>query len=157
MIEDIRTGRLIATDIRPIEVSDLRALGLGWRFDSRASVESMEVFKLIDPVAPDTILGLLGLKRCENYIEVGLLESHPHHVGRAKSFRGIPGNLLAFAAQLSFQLGGEGFITIDAKNELIEHYRQVYGFMRVGNSQRMILTTGPAANLIRMYRGEASP
>jgi hypothetical protein len=68
-------------------------------------------------------------------------------------FRGIPGSLLAFAAQLSFAIGGEGFIAIDAKNELIEHYQRVYGFERLGHSQRMILTTGAAARLISRYGG----
>ena len=61
-------------------------------------------------------------------VEGGLLESHPQHVGKAKRFRGIAGSLFAFAAQLSFAIGGEGFVTIDAKSELIEHYRWVYGF-----------------------------
>jgi hypothetical protein len=42
---------------------------------------------------------------------------------------------------------------IDAKSELVEHYQRVYGFARLGNSQRMILTTGAAARLIDQYGG----
>jgi len=61
--------------------------------------------------------------------------------------------LLSFAAQLSFELGGEGFIVIDAKTELLEHYNRIYGFERLGQSQRMILTTGPAVRLIQEYAG----
>jgi len=123
MIEDVETGRLIATDVRPVEADDLLRLGPGWRFDWRAAVEGIEVFKLIDPGAPDAIQGLLALKRHKNYVEVTLLESHPQNVGRTKRFRGIPGCLFAFAARLSIEIGGEGFIAIDAKTELIEHYQ----------------------------------
>jgi len=103
--------------------------------------------------APDEIVGLVALRRRENHVEVILLESHPRHVGRTKRFWGIAGSLFAFAAQLSFDLGGEGFVAIDAKSGLIEHYQRTYGFKRVGSSQRMILSTEAAARLISQYGG----
>jgi hypothetical protein len=156
MIEDVKTGRLITTDVLPVEPDDVRGLGLDWRFDWRAAVEREEVFKLIDPIVPDEILGLLALERRENYVEVTLLESSPQNVGRNKGFRGIAGSLFAFAARLSFELGGEGFIAIDAKNELLDHYRLTYGFERIGRSQRMILSTVAAARLIGKYGGRPS-
>src|SRR4051794_23567803 len=90
MIEDVETGRLIAKEVRPVEPDDFRDLGSGWRFEWRAAVESAEVFKLIDPMAPDQILGLLALRRHKNYVDVTLLESHPEHVGKSQRFRGIP-------------------------------------------------------------------
>jgi hypothetical protein len=86
---------------------------------------------------------------------VTLLESHPQNVGRTKKFRGIAGSLFAFAVQLSFELGGDRFIAIDAKTELLEHYQLTYGFERLGHSQRMILTTGAAARLIGRYGGRS--
>ncbi len=88
---------------------------------------------------------------CDGYVEVTLLESRPRDVGRPKSVRGIAGSLLAFAAQLSFSLGGEGFVIIDAKTELIEHYQSTYGFQRIGHTQRMVLATGAAATLITQF------
>jgi len=51
------------------------------------------------------------------------------------------------------KLGGDGFIAIDAKTELMEYYRLAYGFEKLGHSQRMILTTGAAARLIGTYGG----
>ncbi len=153
MIEEAETGPLVETDVRPVEADDLLRLEPGWRFDWRDLVKSEEIFKLIDPEAPDAILGLLALTRNENFVEVTLLESNPRNVGRKKKLRGVPGSLLAFAAQLSFNIGGDGFIAIVAKTELIEHYQRVYGFERVAQSQRMILTTVAAARLIAQYRG----
>ncbi len=156
MIEDVETGRLITAEVLPVEPHDIRGLGSGWRFDWPAAVVRDEVFKLIDPTAPDAILGLLALRRRENYVEVTLLESSPQDVGRTKRFGGIAGSLFAFAARLSFELGGDGFIAIDEKNELLEHYRLTYGFERIGRSQRMILSTIAAARLIVKYGGSPS-
>jgi hypothetical protein len=67
MIEEVRTGRLMTTEVRPVKPGDFRGLGSGWRFDWRAAVEGAEVFKLVDHIAPNAILGLLALKRCDNY------------------------------------------------------------------------------------------
>ncbi len=52
---------------------------------------------------------------------------------------------------------GEGGNAIDAKTELMEHYRLAYGFEKLGHRQRMILTTGAAARLIGTSWREASP
>jgi hypothetical protein len=151
MIEDVETDHLIATEVRPVEPDDFQRLGTGWRFNWRVAAVGAEVFKLIDPEFPDAILGLLALRRYEVYVEVTLLESHPQHVGKTKRLRGIPGSLFAFAAQLSFAAGGDGFIAIDAKTGLIEHYHLHYGFERVGNSQRIVLASKAAAILISKY------
>jgi hypothetical protein len=151
VIEDVFTGRIIRAEVRPVDAADLRRLGAGWRFDWRSDVLDREVFKLVDPKTAQTILGLVALKRCDGYVEVTLLESHPSNVGRTKRFRGIPGSLFAFAAKLSFEHGGGGFLVMDAKSELLEHYQRMYGFERVGRSQRMVLTTAGAMRLIAEY------
>lgn len=153
MIEDVKTGRSIATKVRPIAPDDLRNLEVSWRLNWQATVASAEVFKLIDPTAPSQILGLLALRRQKNFVEVLLLESHPQHVGKTKQLRGIPGSLFAFAVQLSLAIGGEGFLAIIAKTELIEHYRVNYGFQQIGTSQRMILDKEAAAKLVSRYGG----
>jgi hypothetical protein len=155
MIEEVATGRVIATEVHPVERADFQRLGSGWRFDWRTALESMEVFKLIDPTAPGAILGLLALRRFASYVEVTLMESHSQNVGRAKRFRGIAGSLLAFAAELSFKIGGDGFLVLDAKTELLEHYERTYGFQRIGHSQRMVLATGAAVKLIGEYGGRS--
>lgn len=153
MIEDVETGRFLMTVVLPVEPNDFRRLGPGWRFDWRVAVEDSEVFKLVDPTESGVVLGLLGLRRHVDHVEVILLESHPRNVGKTKKYKGIPGSLLAFAAQLSFAIGGEGFLAIDAKTELIEHYRDSYGFDRIGRGSRMVLTTANAARLIERHVG----
>jgi len=50
-----------------------------------------------------------------------LIESAPFNIGKTKVYLGIPGNLVAFACKLSFQRGGEGYISFIAKTKLIDH------------------------------------
>ena len=97
------------------------------------------------------------MMRRGNFVEVTLLESHPLQVGRAKRFRGIAGSLLAFAALLSREIGGDGFVAMEAKTGLIEHYRDTYGFKRIGNSLRMFLDDLAAAKLIGKILRGANP
>lgn len=44
--------------------------------------------------------------------------------GKAKIYAGVPGNLVAFACQLSFDKSYEGFLAFDAKTSLIKHYQE---------------------------------
>jgi hypothetical protein len=84
---------------------------------------------------------------------VNLLESNPRNVGRDKEHVGVPGNLFAFAAKRSFELGNEGFVVFVAKTALIRHYEQTLGARRIGGSQRMFLDTKAAARLVETYFG----
>jgi hypothetical protein len=60
MIEEVVTGLVIGTVVRPVEPNDFRRLDSGWRLNWRAAVGSAEVFKLVDPIAPGFIFGLLS-------------------------------------------------------------------------------------------------
>ena len=50
-----------------------------------------------------------------------LIESAPFNLGKEKIYLGVPGNLVAFACKLSFQRGGEGYVSFLSKTKLIEH------------------------------------
>ena len=66
----------------------------------------------------------------------------------------MAGNLFAYAAKLSFELGHDGFLSFVAKTELIEHYRKTLGATRIGRSQRMFLDSVAAQKLITSHYGE---
>jgi hypothetical protein len=153
MILDGQTGRQIPTSVLAVAADDLLGLGRGWSFDWRAEVEGAEVYKLVAKDDPPTILGLISMIRRseERYIEVPLRESSPENVGRRKRLVGIAGNLLAYAATLSLKLQFEGFLFLEAKTVLIDHYCKAYGFQRVGRTARLVLAREPAARLIERY------
>jgi hypothetical protein len=155
MIEEVQTGRSLATKVLSVTIEDLRSLGAGWNFDWLSQIRRAEVFKLVTLEDQETIQGLISIKRGQGYIEASLLEADPANVGRSQRFKGVAGNLLAFAARLSRSLGFEGYVTLHAKTSLMKHYKNEYGFESVGNSQKMILPPLAAAQLIARFLKEA--
>ena len=132
MIVNVRTGERLATVILPVGQDELRPRGSDWRFDWRSTMKTSEVYRLVEPARSDVTLGLIGLRKFpDQFVEVDLLEVNSRDVGFQKEWDGIAGSLLAFAALQSFRIGGEGYVAIYAKTELLDHYETKYGFQRV--------------------------
>jgi len=79
-----------------------------------------------------------------------LIESSPFNIGKSKTYYGVPGNLVAFACKLSFQRGGEGYVTFVSKTRLIDHYIETLGAVHFGG-HLMVITTQAALKLINKY------
>ncbi len=153
MLQDSKSGEFLACEVHPVALEDVESLEPGWYFDWFEQIQQSETYKLMAIDLPERILGMMSIERRSGYVEVLLVESNPKNIGREKRFRGIPGHLLAFAADLSFRLGNEGFLRLIAKTELIDHYVKEYGFIRHGSSQVMILDTEAADKLISAFFG----
>jgi hypothetical protein len=79
-----------------------------------------------------------------------LLESAPHNYGKNKEFVGVPGNLVAFACKIGYEMGFEGNVAFTAKTRLIQHYKDTLGaelFFR----DRMGISGNSAKNLVNSY------
>ena len=153
-IEERATGRALDTEVAPASLMDVEALDEVWLFDWKQEVNQNEVYKLIANEHGARIHGLMSLTRQAGFVFVDLLESNPCNVGRDKQYMGVPGNLFAFAAKLSFELGNGGFVVFVAKTSLIEHYERTLGARRIGSSQRMFLDAATAELLVATYFGE---
>ncbi len=81
---------------------------------------------------------------------MNLVESAPFNIGKKKLYEGVSGNLIAFACQLSFQRGYDGFVAFTAKTRLIQHYESTLGAYHFGG-HRMIIPTHSAQILIDKY------
>jgi len=79
-----------------------------------------------------------------------LIESAPFNIGKDKAYIGVPGNLVAFACKLSFQRGGEGYVSFLSKTKLIEHYEKSLGAIHFGG-HNMVITTEAALSLTNKY------
>lgn len=79
-----------------------------------------------------------------------LIESAPFNIGKHKTYYGVPGNLVAYACRLSFQRGGEGYVSFIAKTKLIDHYISSLGAVRFGGNL-MVINTEAALKLIDKY------
>jgi hypothetical protein len=117
-VVEIATGRKYATKIRRVELRDVMMLSQeGWRFDWVGQMDVGEVYGLQIPKAGRAIHGLMSLSRESRFIQLQLLESHPENVGRSKKFKGVAGNLVAYAARMAFELGFPGHVAFEAKTE----------------------------------------
>jgi hypothetical protein len=85
-----------------------------------------------------------------DHVYMYLLESAQFNIGRNKIYEGIPGNLVAFACKLSFQRGGEGFVSFESKIKLIDHYVNSLGAFHFGG-QLMVIDTIGAKRLVDKY------
>ena len=118
-------------ELSPHQVADLDR----WRFDwpKEAAEGPGEVASLLVE-GRDPIEGLIASEIRKGFFFVNLIESAPQNLGRKKLFRGVPGNLFAFVCARSIALGFEGFVSFDAKTELIEHFKATLGAGRVEQS-----------------------
>ena len=152
-IEEVATGRTLDTEVRRATRADLKSLGPEWQFDWMKELRHGEVYKLIVPELGNTILGLISLSREPDHVFAHLIENHPRNVGRKKQFAGVAGNLFAYAAKLSLELGHDGFVSFVAKTELIDHYRRSLGATCIGRGPKMYIGAKSARELIRSYFG----
>lgn len=79
-----------------------------------------------------------------------LIESAPINRGKRKKYLGIAGNLTAFCCKISFEYGFDGYIASDSKTQLIEHYIETLGAVRLfGN--RLAILEDRARILVNQY------
>jgi len=148
------SGDSFRTDISLVTKSDLKTISKskGWLFDWKYEFNQIdrEVYKLTILENPDIIQGLISLAIKYDHVYMYLLESAPFNIGKDKIYEGIPGNLVAFACKLSFQRGGEGFVSFESKTKLIGHYVNSLGAFHLGG-QLMVIDTIGAKKLMDKY------
>jgi len=123
-----------------------------WLFDwhRELATSGREVYKLSTVEEIEVIQGLICVEDLGDHVFAHLLESAKHNRGLAKRFNGVPGNLLAFAGQLSFDKGYAGFVSFVSKHALIEHYIATMG-AKVLRGNRMFLDTKASRALVDRY------
>ena len=146
-------------DSFPTEVSLLTQIELksitkknGWQFNwaKEIKVPERDIFKLTIVNNPNIIQGIVSLEVKSDHVYMHLIESAPFNIGKNKTYYGVPGNLVAYACKLSFQRGGEGYVSFIAKTQLIEHYITSLGAVHFGG-HLMVINTETALKLINKY------
>lgn len=153
-IENVNSGDNFPTEISILTKEELKRISSknGWRFNwkSEAKHPEREIFKLTIVNNPRIIQGIISLEVKKDHVFMHLIESSPFNIGKNKTYLGVPGNLTAFACKLSFQRGGEGYVSFIAKTKLIEHYSDTLGAIHMGG-QLMVINTPAALQLMNKY------
>jgi hypothetical protein len=153
-IENVKSGDSFTTEISLLSKSELINLTKknDWQFNWEIEIKipSREIYKLTITNNPNIIQGLISLEVKKDYVYMHLIESAPFNIGKHKTYLGVPGNLVAFACKLSFQRGGDGYVSFLSKSKLVEHYKKTLGAVRVSGNN-MIIATEEALKLTNKY------
>ena len=153
-IENIVTGDSFRTEVILVTKEDIKAITKknGWEFNWKYEFKQpdRDLYRLSIVGNPGIIQGLISLSVHEDHVYMHLIESASFNKGRNKMYAGVPGNLVAYAAKLSFQRGGDGYVSFVAKTKLIDHYIHTLGAVHFGG-HRMIITREASLKLIDKY------
>jgi hypothetical protein len=155
-IENVITGDSFATEISLLTKEDLKIINKKnqWSFNWKNEFIQPDrtIYKLTIVSSPNVIQGLISLTAhpIEKHVYMNLIESAPFNKGKNKVYNGVAGNLVAFACKLSFQTGGQGFVSFVSKTKLITHYVESLGATHFGG-HLMIITPEAALKLTGKY------
>jgi len=152
-IRDVKTDQSFDTEVLPLYRNEIMLIHKknGWRFDwkSEFKMKNHQLFKLVIQ-GRNEIQGLISLEAMDRFVEMHLIESAPHNIGKRKKYEGVPTNLVAYACKWSFELGFEGYVSFLSKTRLVEHYRQRLGAELIFKN-RMQIATESAKKLVNSY------
>jgi hypothetical protein len=149
-IIEVATGNIFETVITEATTDDLKDIS-GWNFNWMKERRLRVVYKLTTVDDPTTIHGLISWELQQGFLYTTLLENAPFNIGKDRQiFKGVAGNLVAFACKISFEKGFGGYIAFDAKTQLIEHYQKTLGAKLI-RGQRMFIETNEALILVKRY------
>jgi hypothetical protein len=152
-IENAISGEIFDTLIVKLLPPDVKSLKKGeWTFNWQNELKdrAKQVYKLTTSINPSIIHGLISLTDKGDHIFMDLIESAAFNKGRKKLYKGVAGNLVAFACKMSFELHYDGVVSFIAKTQLITHYEQTLGAKFFGGN-RMFIDTKEAFILTTKY------
>jgi hypothetical protein len=130
MIENTVTGEIFQTAVLPLAAKEAAALKKkDWVFDwaKEAAAKDRQTYKLTTVENPKVIHGLISLSDKKDHVFANLVENAAFNKGRAKLYRHVLTNLMAFACMEAFLKKYDGVVLFVSKTALVEHYRLTLG------------------------------
>ena len=153
-IENTVSGESFPTVVLPVTKEDLAGIknDATWLFDwnKENRTPKRRVLKLTTIDNPQVIQGLICFEMMSDHVFMHLIESAHFNRGATKLYRGVMGNLVAYACKYSFDSGFGGCVSFIAKTALIQHYIDSLGAFCFG-ARTMIIETPAAIKLIQKY------
>lgn len=150
-IENTISGEVFDTLITQIsETKKIKKRDWAFNWHSEIKDKSKRVYSLTTLNNHDIIHGLISLTDKNDHIFMDLIESAKFNKGKKKLYRGVAGNLVAFACKTSFENGYDGIVSFIAKTQLIDYYSQTLGAKLFGGN-RMFIDTKEAYILTTKY------
>ena len=152
---DLRTDSLVEAEIVKATIKDMPLKKDGWNFTWRTvfKYKNTETFILRLISNPESIQGILQLRKQGGMLIMDLVEIAPHNIGRKnKRYDYVAGCLIAFACRETFKLENnyKGFLTFESKTKLIEWYIENY-YAKIAMGQKMYIEPNDGQKLIEEY------
>ncbi len=152
-IENAVSGEVFDTLVTLLQSTDGKQIKkTEWAFNWQTELKdkTRQVYKLTTINNLTIIHGLISLTDKGDHIFMDLIESAKFNKGKNKLYKGVAGNLVAFACKSSFEKTYEGVVSFIAKTQLIRHYEQTLG-ARLFGGNRMFIDTKEALILTTKY------
>jgi hypothetical protein len=152
-IENAISGEVFDTIVTRMDLSYLKQIKKAdWLFDWQGELKDKDrmVYNLTTVNNAGIIHGLISITDKGDHIFMNLIESAKFNKGSNRLYKGVGGNLVAFACKTAFELKYEGVVSFIAKTQLIEYYEQVLG-AKVFAGNRMYISTKNSVTLVRRY------
>ena len=158
-IENAISGEVFDTLVVQLKSADTKQIKKAdWAFNWLAEWKdkTKQVFKLTTLNNSTIIHGLISLTDKGDHIFMDLIENAKFNKGKNKLYRGVAGNLVAFACKFSLEKKYDGVVSFISKTQLISHYEQTLGAKRFSGN-RMFIDTSEALILINKYFKDFQP
>ncbi len=152
-IENSISGEVFDTLVSPFSLADSKQIIkddwiFNWFLESKD--KKKRVYKLTTLNNLTVVQGLISITDKGDHIFMDIIESAKFNKGKKKLYKGVAGNLIAFACKTSFEKGYNGVVSFIAKTQLINHYEQTLGAKFFGGN-RMFIDTKDALILSTKY------
>ncbi len=123
-----------------------------WVFNWQTEIKDKNrmVFGLVTIDNPSIFHGIISLTDKGDHIFMNLIESASFNKGKKKLYKGVAGNLVAFACKTAFEKGYDGIVSFIAKTQLIEHYTSTLG-AKLFSTNRMFIDSKESYILTSKY------
>lgn len=127
-IENAISGEVFDTIINQItEPKKIKKIDWIFNWITEIKNDSKLVYSLTTKNNQNIIHGLISITDKGDHIFMNLIECAKFNKGKSKLYRGVAGNLVAFACKISFEKGYDGVVSFIAKTQLIDHYKNTLG------------------------------
>lgn len=154
-ILDNQINALVEAEIIKGTFKDMPLKKEGWNFNWRSVIKGKgtETYILRLKSNPESIQGVLHLKKQAGMLIMDLVEVSPQNIGqKEKRYKYVAGCLIAFACRESFKLDSnyKGFLSFESKTNLISWYQEHY-FAKIAMGQKMYIEPDDGEKLINTY------
>lgn len=146
-----KSGNKAEVYIEPLQEKDYKIIKSSKRFNFNWEKEKQhQNYKLVLKDS-NQIMGLVSLIefKKELWIKINLLESSEENVGKNKEYDRIAGCLIGYACKLAFSKGFDGWVALEPKTKLREHYINRYNMKSGG--KHLYLELKDSENIINEY------